>query len=172
MAAGESSQSLAHFVDPEELIPKRGAMSVVWKFFGFKKSDMIQNYYSLQMLSSKSGSRREGLLEPPESWSLNKKKSVTITTDSGANIKKAVRLNNRIMRQCLGNRLHTAMEHFVLRLQVYWWFLESLEVEWEADPLVIRSYTWPDSVSTCDTFLERGIVQASAGNNLMLTLYR
>ncbi|MEQ2253115.1 hypothetical protein ILYODFUR_028850 [Ilyodon furcidens] len=29
-------------------------------------------------------------------------------------------------------------EHFVLRLQVYWWFLESLEVEWEADPLVIR----------------------------------
>ncbi|MED6273897.1 hypothetical protein CHARACLAT_010951 [Characodon lateralis] len=37
---------------------------------------------------------------------------------------------------------------------------------------VTRSYTWPDSVSTCDTFLERGIVQASAGNNLMLTLYR
>ncbi|KAK5601331.1 hypothetical protein CRENBAI_001077 [Crenichthys baileyi] len=35
-----------------------------------------------------------------------------------------------------------------------------------------RSYTWPDSVSTCDTFLEWGIVQASAGNNLMLTLYR
>ncbi|KAK5598963.1 hypothetical protein CRENBAI_001206 [Crenichthys baileyi] len=35
-----------------------------------------------------------------------------------------------------------------------------------------RSYTLPDSVSTCDTFLERGIVQASAGNNLMLTLYR
>ncbi|KAK5623890.1 hypothetical protein CRENBAI_000175 [Crenichthys baileyi] len=24
------------------------------------------------------------------------------------------------------------------------------------------SYTWPDSVSTCDTFLERGIVRASA----------
>ncbi|KAK5603574.1 hypothetical protein CRENBAI_004515 [Crenichthys baileyi] len=35
-----------------------------------------------------------------------------------------------------------------------------------------RSYTWPDSVSTCNTFLERGILQASAGNNLMLTLYR
>ncbi|KAK5617637.1 hypothetical protein CRENBAI_002553 [Crenichthys baileyi] len=35
-----------------------------------------------------------------------------------------------------------------------------------------ESYTWPDSVSTCDTFLERGIVRASAGNNLMLTLYR
>ncbi|KAK5610594.1 hypothetical protein CRENBAI_002713 [Crenichthys baileyi] len=35
-----------------------------------------------------------------------------------------------------------------------------------------RSYTWPDSVSTCDTFLEKGIVQASAGNSLMLTLYR
>ncbi|KAK5612567.1 hypothetical protein CRENBAI_011563 [Crenichthys baileyi] len=35
-----------------------------------------------------------------------------------------------------------------------------------------RSYTWPDSVSTCDNFLERGIVRASAGNNLMLTLYR
>ncbi|MEQ2291349.1 hypothetical protein AMECASPLE_012586, partial [Ameca splendens] len=34
------------------------------------------------------------------------------------------------------------------------------------------SYTWPDSVFNCDTFLERGIVQASAGNNLMLTLYR
>ncbi|MED6234832.1 hypothetical protein ATANTOWER_003763 [Ataeniobius toweri] len=36
----------------------------------------------------------------------------------------------------------------------------------------LRSYTWPGSVSTCDTFLERGIVRASAGNNLMLTLYR
>ncbi|MEQ2231256.1 hypothetical protein ILYODFUR_037652 [Ilyodon furcidens] len=33
-----------------------------------------------------------------------------------------------------------------------------------------RSYNWPDSVSTCDTFLERGIVQASAGNNLILSL--
>ncbi|KAK5616645.1 hypothetical protein CRENBAI_003053 [Crenichthys baileyi] len=40
------------------------------------------------------------------------------------------------------------------------------------DPENSGSYTWPDSVSTCDTFLERGIVQASAGNNLMLTLYR
>ncbi|MEQ2299862.1 hypothetical protein AMECASPLE_019258 [Ameca splendens] len=29
-----------------------------------------------------------------------------------------------------------------------------------------RSYNWPDSVSTCDTFLEGGIVQASAGNKL------
>ncbi|MEQ2292099.1 hypothetical protein AMECASPLE_019609 [Ameca splendens] len=38
--------------------------------------------------------------------------------------------------------------------------------------VLIRSYTWPDSVSTCDTFLERGIVRASAGNNLMLTFYR
>ncbi|KAK5606303.1 hypothetical protein CRENBAI_023695 [Crenichthys baileyi] len=72
-------------------------------------------------------------------------------------------------------------EHFVLRLQVYWWFLESLEVEREADPLVIRllscgtssqSYTRPDSVSTCDTFLEGGIVQAFAANNLMLSFYR
>ncbi|MEQ2297328.1 hypothetical protein AMECASPLE_033669, partial [Ameca splendens] len=35
-----------------------------------------------------------------------------------------------------------------------------------------KSYTWPGSVSTCDTFLERSIVRASAGNNLMLTLYR
>ncbi|MED6276900.1 hypothetical protein CHARACLAT_007594 [Characodon lateralis] len=35
-----------------------------------------------------------------------------------------------------------------------------------------QSYTWPDSVSICDTFLERGIVRACAGNNLMLTLYR
>ncbi|MEQ2290084.1 hypothetical protein AMECASPLE_039760, partial [Ameca splendens] len=34
------------------------------------------------------------------------------------------------------------------------------------------SYTWPGSVSTCDTFLERGIVRASVGNNLMLTFYR
>ncbi|MED6248861.1 hypothetical protein ATANTOWER_006148 [Ataeniobius toweri] len=32
----------------------------------------------------------------------------------------------------------------------------------------LDSYTWPGTVSTCDTFLERGIVQASAGNNLML----
>uniref|UniRef100_A0A3Q2PEX1 Ig-like domain-containing protein n=1 Tax=Fundulus heteroclitus TaxID=8078 RepID=A0A3Q2PEX1_FUNHE len=29
-------------------------------------------------------------------------------------------------------------EHFAFRLQVYWWFLESLKVEWEADPLAIR----------------------------------
>uniref|UniRef100_A0A3Q2QNL2 B30.2/SPRY domain-containing protein n=1 Tax=Fundulus heteroclitus TaxID=8078 RepID=A0A3Q2QNL2_FUNHE len=29
-------------------------------------------------------------------------------------------------------------EHFALRLQVCWWFLESLKVEWEADPLAIR----------------------------------
>ncbi|MEQ2292352.1 hypothetical protein AMECASPLE_022347 [Ameca splendens] len=34
------------------------------------------------------------------------------------------------------------------------------------------SYTWPGSVSTCGTFLEGGIVQASAGNNILLTLYR
>ncbi|KAK5600969.1 hypothetical protein CRENBAI_006083 [Crenichthys baileyi] len=39
-------------------------------------------------------------------------------------------------------------------------------------PISLRSYTWPDSVSTCNTFLERGIRQVSAGNNLMLTLYR
>ena len=29
-------------------------------------------------------------------------------------------------------------EHFALRLQVCCWFLESLKVEWEADPLAIR----------------------------------
>lgn len=27
---------------PEELVPKRGAVSAVWKFFGFKKSDADQ----------------------------------------------------------------------------------------------------------------------------------
>ncbi|MEQ2254154.1 hypothetical protein ILYODFUR_000746 [Ilyodon furcidens] len=35
-----------------------------------------------------------------------------------------------------------------------------------------RSYTWPDSVFSCGTFLEGGIVRASAANNLMLTFYR
>ena len=28
--------------ETEELLPKRGAVSVVWKFFGFKKDDVQQ----------------------------------------------------------------------------------------------------------------------------------
>ncbi|MEQ2310931.1 hypothetical protein AMECASPLE_014371 [Ameca splendens] len=34
-----------------------------------------------------------------------------------------------------------------------------------------RSNIWPDSVFRCYTFLEGGISQASASNNLMLTFY-
>lgn len=44
----------------------------------------------------------EGLLEALQSWRLDEKKLVAITTDSGANIKKAVQLNNWIRLQCFG----------------------------------------------------------------------
>lgn len=36
--------------DMEELVPKRGAVSVVWRFFGYKKSDGQPNNGFLQML--------------------------------------------------------------------------------------------------------------------------
>ncbi|KAK5868089.1 hypothetical protein PBY51_012531 [Eleginops maclovinus] len=39
----ESSEiDAAEHADTEELVPKKGAVSVVWKFFGFKKSDVYQ----------------------------------------------------------------------------------------------------------------------------------
>ncbi|XP_041838388.1 up-regulator of cell proliferation-like [Melanotaenia boesemani] len=36
-------------------------------------------------------------------------------------------------------------EHFALRLQVYWWFPESLRVDWEAEPLAIRPLSYGSS---------------------------
>ncbi|MED6240604.1 hypothetical protein ATANTOWER_024298 [Ataeniobius toweri] len=66
-------------------------------------------------------------------------------------------------------------EHFVLRLQVYWWYYSAILHYLLLFQLLTlfslfslpRSYTWLDSVSTCDTFLEGAIIQASAANNLM-----
>lgn len=42
MAAGRCCKSDAQIADPEQLIPKRGATSAVWNFFGFKMSDVDQ----------------------------------------------------------------------------------------------------------------------------------
>ena len=42
MATNESPEIEERQHDTEEqLIPKRGAVSVVWKFFGFKKDDVV-----------------------------------------------------------------------------------------------------------------------------------
>ncbi|XP_061608235.1 E3 SUMO-protein ligase ZBED1-like [Phyllopteryx taeniolatus] len=51
-----------------------------------------------------------GLQEALDSWGLSEKKLVAITTDNGANIKKAVELNNWTGLQCFGHRLHLAIE--------------------------------------------------------------
>ncbi|XP_055040058.2 E3 SUMO-protein ligase ZBED1 [Misgurnus anguillicaudatus] len=51
-----------------------------------------------------------GLKEAFDSWGLSEQKLVAITTDSGANIKKAIELNNWTRLQCFGHRLHLAIE--------------------------------------------------------------
>ncbi|XDV25933.1 hypothetical protein PO909_029757 [Leuciscus waleckii] len=50
-----------------------------------------------------------GLKEAFDSWG-SEQKLVAITTDSGANIKKAIELNNWTRLQCFGHRLHLAIE--------------------------------------------------------------
>ncbi len=48
----ESSETEAvKLDDTEELVTKRGAVSVAWRFFGFKKIRRRPNNYFLQMLS-------------------------------------------------------------------------------------------------------------------------
>nr|XP_061801662.1 E3 SUMO-protein ligase ZBED1-like [Nerophis lumbriciformis] len=39
--------------DPEELVPRRGAVSVVWRYFGFKKSDLDQTTILCKICLSK-----------------------------------------------------------------------------------------------------------------------
>ncbi|XP_056383565.1 E3 SUMO-protein ligase ZBED1-like [Hyla sarda] len=50
-----------------------------------------------------------GLQEALDSWGLSEQRLVAITTDSGANILKAIQLNNWIRLQCFGHRLHLAI---------------------------------------------------------------
>ncbi|XP_035234690.1 zinc finger BED domain-containing protein 1-like [Anguilla anguilla] len=52
----------------------------------------------------------QGLVEALASWGLSEDRQVCITTDSGANIVKAVSLNNWTRLQCFGHRLHRAIE--------------------------------------------------------------
>ncbi|XP_073667609.1 E3 SUMO-protein ligase ZBED1-like [Paramisgurnus dabryanus] len=58
-----------------------------------------------------------GLKEAFDSWGLSEQKLVAITTDSGANIKKAIELNNWTRLQCFGHRLHLAIEYLSKRGQ-------------------------------------------------------
>ncbi|RXN23605.1 zinc finger BED domain-containing 1-like protein [Labeo rohita] len=51
-----------------------------------------------------------GLQEALDSWGLSEHRLVAITTDSGANIIKAIELNNWTRLQCFGHRLHLAIE--------------------------------------------------------------
>lgn len=50
-----------------------------------------------------------GLREALDSWGLSENILVAITTDNGANIIKAVQLNNWTRLQCFGHRLHLAI---------------------------------------------------------------
>ena len=50
-----------------------------------------------------------GLQEALDSWGLSEQRLVAITTDSGANIIKAVELNNWTRLQCFSHRLHLAI---------------------------------------------------------------
>jgi len=55
-----------------------------------------------------------GLREFLQSWRLEEDKQVCVTTDSGANIVKAVALNNWTRLSCFGHRLHIAIGKFPL----------------------------------------------------------
>ncbi|XP_073344944.1 E3 SUMO-protein ligase ZBED1-like [Pagrus major] len=52
----------------------------------------------------------QGLRESLESWGLDEELMVCITTDNGANVVKAVGLNDWTRLQCFGHRLHLAIE--------------------------------------------------------------
>ncbi|RXN35711.1 zinc finger BED domain-containing 1-like protein [Labeo rohita] len=55
----------------------------------------------------------EGLKEALASWGLCEEQQVSITTDNGTNIVKAVTLNNWTRLQCFGHRLHLAIENAI-----------------------------------------------------------
>ncbi|KAL6474714.1 hypothetical protein MHYP_G00157540 [Metynnis hypsauchen] len=48
-----------------------------------------------------------------QSWCLKEEKQVCVTTDSGANIVKAIELNNWTRLSCFEHRLHVAIERSV-----------------------------------------------------------
>ncbi|KAK0140282.1 Zinc finger BED domain-containing protein 1 [Merluccius polli] len=52
----------------------------------------------------------EGLHEVLKAWDLPVNRQVCLTTDNGANIVKAARLNDWVRLQCFGHRLHLAIE--------------------------------------------------------------
>lgn len=51
----------------------------------------------------------QGLREALESWGLDEKRQVCMTTDNASNIKKALELNGWQRLQCFGHRLHLAI---------------------------------------------------------------
>ncbi|KAI5105043.1 zinc finger BED domain-containing protein 1-like, partial [Silurus meridionalis] len=55
----------------------------------------------------------EGLKEALASWGLCEEQQVSITTDNGTNIVKAVTLNNWTRLQCFGHRLHLAIQNAI-----------------------------------------------------------
>ncbi|XP_039519610.1 E3 SUMO-protein ligase ZBED1-like [Pimephales promelas] len=55
----------------------------------------------------------QGLKEALASWGLCEDQQVSITTDNGSNIVKAVTLNNWTRLQCFGHRLHLAIENAI-----------------------------------------------------------
>ncbi|XP_036416323.1 zinc finger BED domain-containing protein 4-like [Colossoma macropomum] len=55
----------------------------------------------------------DGLKEFLQSWCLKEEKQVCVTTDSGANVVKAIELNNWTRLSCFGHRLHIAFERTV-----------------------------------------------------------
>ena len=58
----------------------------------------------------------QGLRESLESWGLDEELMVCITTDNGANVVKAVGLNDWTRLQCFGHRLHLAIGKLVIFL--------------------------------------------------------
>lgn len=58
----------------------------------------------------------QGLRECLESWGLDEEQMVCITTDNGANVVKAVGLNDWTRLQCFGHRLHLAIGKLIFFL--------------------------------------------------------
>jgi len=61
----------------------------------------------------------QGLKEALASWGLCEDQQVSITTDNGSNIVKAVTLNNWTRLQCFGHRLHLAIGKLVFIVHIF-----------------------------------------------------
>lgn len=62
------------------------------------------------------GNIANALREFLQPWHLKEEKRVSVTTDSGADIVKAVTLNNWMRLSCFGHHLHIAIGNFPLFL--------------------------------------------------------